>query len=437
MNFNNSTNKELFYKQIFDFYAQNKSNCDKRYNLAEEKDIDKIYHLIENKSNINSLFAKTAIVILTANKYERNILHQKVYASTKEKIKFFEVRFNTSYEISNRVYAYWFEIEGYAVLHIHADVTGSYSIAGSGDIVRWILQNKYLCPTCIISFGICFGTNEKRENLGDVIISKKIYPYFIGAKVSDENVTVVDDNAFRINDSMNSKIKRLFDNNKFNDLDFKVYYKSYVSGEAVISSEKWRKMILETTKQEIHAGEMEGYGLFKECNSNGYNVPCFIVKSICDWGKFKNFDNSNKDLLDELCSSIEEFNNESININEASKLMGTMKDRLQAYASYCAYEALQILFENTVFCQSLLVQISDYLQQFKGNATTCNNIQKQFNSINKHLKFNYIISKQYVHRCLMLLESDNIIICETDCKNGHNDQCINSDRDASIDIIRR
>ncbi len=66
----------------------------------------------------------------------------------------------------------------------------------------------------------------------------------------------------------------MINNNKFNKMPFSVKFKNYITGEAVVSSSEWRKKIVDTTTQEIYAGDMEGYGLFKECNNTGYEIPC-------------------------------------------------------------------------------------------------------------------------------------------------------------------
>ena len=60
---------------------------------------------------------------------------------------------------------------------------------------------------------------------------------------------------------------------------------------------------------------MEGYGIAKECVYYS-RIPCFIIKSICDWGVLKNITNN---LL-----------------GEEIILPKFFKDKLQAYACFCA-----------------------------------------------------------------------------------------------------
>lgn len=83
----NETDEYKIRLNIFNFYANNKEICDDNYNLAENKDIDKIYVDVKDEMDKNSLFTKTSLIILTANKYEKNILHQRIYMVNQKKLK--------------------------------------------------------------------------------------------------------------------------------------------------------------------------------------------------------------------------------------------------------------------------------------------------------------------------------------------------------------
>lgn len=117
----------------------------------------------------------------------------------------------------------------------------------------------------------------------------------------------------------------------------RIFYGNMVSGEAVISNALMKEIFINAaTNQPVLGGEMEGYGLFKECQGFDCFMPCILIKSICDWGVYKN--------IDEKDTSIK-----------------NLKDKLQAYASKQAYKALEILLkkENDIFERSLYRQIKD------------------------------------------------------------------------------
>ncbi|MCC8089526.1 MAG: hypothetical protein LIO79_09765, partial [Rikenellaceae bacterium] len=72
------------------FYQEHRESCAEQYNMAEAPDIDQLYENIEKKE-LNRILAHVSVVVLTANKYEKNILHsnwskrtdhKKIYKTT-------------------------------------------------------------------------------------------------------------------------------------------------------------------------------------------------------------------------------------------------------------------------------------------------------------------------------------------------------------------
>lgn len=422
-------------EKVFDFYTQNFEKCNAAYSLAEDPSISQIYASIQNEADKNALLATTAIVLLTANKYERNILHSRVFSLNGKKISKFEINLSTACDRFNRVYAYGFTLNGLNILHIHANVTGSYTIGGSADIVRWISSNKYLFPRTIVSFGVCFGTDDAKYHLGDVIISKKIYPYFIGAKINDTKLTAVDDNAFTISPDLYNTIKGAKDNNNLYFPEFNVELDNYITGEAVVSSLKARLAFEGITTQDTPVGEMEGYGLFKECNCKDYNVPCLVLKSICDWGAEKNFDINNKTMVK---SFMEKLNFSSIaygNDKDAIVLLQSLKDRLQAYSADCAFSVLDVLLRFCDFGKSLFLDMKDWLINYNGNATTCKMLREEVYRVLDTRNIRNKPCEYFVHKSLMLLEDSGVVECDPDCLHDDiSDYCIKKASDAVVRI---
>ena len=337
-------NEKIFKERICDFYLSNKALCDKNYLNAENPKMANIYIDIVDKEEINNLFTMTSVVILTANKYEKNVLHFNQYLNSNEKIKRISIDLMPNATKKEPTYAYFFKWHNYYILHIHALHTGSYTIGGSADVTRFLINHEHLFPTAVISLGICFGTNENKYELGDVVISEKIYPYFMGSKITEKGYFVNDDNVFAINQALKRDIQgNIIDTNQFNNLQYKVYMGNYITGEAIVSKKEARDaLVKDTTLQEVIAGEMEGYGVFKECNSHDSSNCCLVVKSICDWAILKNFD----------CKNIMEERATEKGIEIATEYE-TLKDRLQAYASYNAYETLDKLLLNNIFSKSV------------------------------------------------------------------------------------
>lgn len=321
---------------------------------------------------------------------------------------------------------------------MHANVTGSYTIGGCADLIRWVLSNKYLLPTAIVSLGICFGTQEKENKLGDVIIAKKVYPYFVGSKINNEELYVVDDNMFNMSYDLSNEIQSLIDNNQFSELIFNVDFENYMTGEAVISSEKARNKFNNITTQKIYAGDMEGYGLFRECNDNGCNIPCIIIKSICDWGIEKNFDEQNEEILKEFETVIAG----SLSIKDDKKdekefLLKTLKNRIQAFSANCAFETFDVILNKQIFQCSVVETLKKWLKTYNGVATTCREFNLRINSIIDYYGIGLTKSPFYLHRCLMILEDEGLIQCDSECRlKSENDICIKKNNDAAVNISK-
>ena len=418
---------------VFSFYKDKKNDCDRYYRLAEDPSLNNIYASLDSKESINSIYAQTAIVLITANKYEKNVLHKMVYEnSNQNRITKFEVELPISSDRFNKLYAYCFKWGEYSVLHLHANVTGSYTLGGSADITRWVLSNEYLYPTIIISFGVCFGTKEKKNKLGDVIISDKIYPYFIGAKIKGEELYVVDDNMFYLNGNIRNKIKDLLDNNAFKN---KTFLENYITGEAVVSSQKSRGQFVGITTQDISAGDMEGYGLFKECKSNCLITPCIIIKSICDWGVEKNFDANDTSLLERFIHIIGKYKN---NYKLAKAVLETLKDRIQAYSAACSYNTLNTMIENKIFEQSLFIKLKLWIIELTSRKSIqCSSIKdKACNFVNETV---VSVSDKFIHRCITLFVEEHLLSTSPNCLYEINtsDDCVNKNRDEVFELLNR
>ena len=342
--------KKEIIEQTAQFVRNNVKKLELYYGNADGGKRNGYIKSISMKEYIEYL-VKVSVVILTANEYEENILNYYAHNSQKNAAEnpILEVDRKVTFKTKKISFnAYILKIDKYYVLHLHAQNTGSYTIGGSADMVRYVAENEYLHPTCIISFGICFGHDHTKQELGDTIIAKTLYPYFIGAKLSDGTLTVKShDFILNLSDTSNELYETLekLKKNKIIDVDqtdieCNVDMGNLITGEAVLSDGIYKK-IFEDAAHAIDpkGGEMEGYGMGKECLF--YNIPCLLIKSICDWGSEKNIDKE---------------------INEMTHISNT-KDKIQAYTSYCAYTVLKKLFNERIFEESLYEKYKNKLHQ--------------------------------------------------------------------------
>lgn len=322
------------------FYQTHQEECDKQYADAMNKNEFNIYEEIEDVHLINFLFIKTEVVILTANTFEKNILHLNAVREKDQKIYHYIIDSCNNPRRPLDINVYFFEMGDFHVLHMEAKQTGSYSMGGSADLVRYILSNEYCFPSVVISYGICFGNDYINQEVGDTIIVDKLYPYFMSAKVDEKFFLVKDNNIFNIDTQLETRIQHLIGQRELSE-DNRVFYGHMVTGEAVISNALMKDIFIKAaTNQHVLGGEMEGYGLFKECQGFECLIPCMVVKSICDWGAYKNFDDG-----------------EARNIN--------LKDKLQAYAAHQAYKVLEILLnkDSRMFRSSIYEQVKQLIDK--------------------------------------------------------------------------
>lgn len=344
-----SKNEQELVKTIFEYYKTNRDSCEREYRLSKDKNIKNIYKDVD-VAFFQKEMTRTSIVVLTANEFETKVLHQHVYNDYQQKILRSQITLFDTMEKHNRVYAFIFAIGSTRIFHIQSNVTGSYTIGGSADAVRYCVKCPFLFPRAFISFGICFGCEEEKNHLCDTVISNHIYPYFIGAKINGKYIKTVDDYVLSTNPDFENRIKLVWNNNKDSFEDFKLEYEHYITGEAVISSSKYRSMFKSQTLQTVIAGDMEGYGLYKECGTAYRDMDCVIVKSICDWGIVKqiNYPDIYKEVMGTECDDTR-----------------LIKDQLQANAAYHSYLVLKLLIEEKVFMPSIYDMLKSIILESK------------------------------------------------------------------------
>lgn len=340
---NNSIVEEQVICNVIEFLKQNKNAIEEQYYSVIDKETQRmgknsqIYEDIE-LSSYNAELLKVSVVILTANPFESEILNYNVFKDNNVKIKRLKDGINIFKDYNfQMVDAYIMTINGYTVLHLHSPETGSNTPCGSSDLVRYACNNKYLYPSCIISFGICYGIDPKNYCLGDTIIANKVYPWSVGIKIDDERWQIKHDDYIL---NLRGEYPKLYYNiqnvisgkqNRRTDISFgKVEMGNMLTGEAVVSNEKIKiEAIQNAYGCKIIGGEMEGYGLAKECIYYS-KIPCLILKAICDWGVCKNID--------------------AYLPSDLSKTMKVdCKGKIQAYSTYCAYVVLRKLFYENIF----------------------------------------------------------------------------------------
>lgn len=377
---------------------------------------NQIEKLEDNQFDV--MFALVSCVILTANKIECDALNYMLSQQDNKAI----IRRENPLPIfvdSNfgAPEAYIIKHGSSYILHMRAYETGSNTPGGSTDLVRYITNNKLLRPNIIISFGICYGRDSNTQEIGDVIIPKKLYPWSVGQKITEdyegkgERFSIKHDN-FNLNleemfssNKIYSLVRELCDNDDnqchisfpvafaskgqrecTRDFSVKISWGDMSTGEAVISSARVKEVIKEAAKNDRElGGEMEGYGLAKECIYYAH-IPCLIIKAICDWGENKNIDH----LLEK----------------ESIIAPSHLKDKLQAYAAFCAGIALTYLLK----CEKNAFLSLKFLQWLGIKKYLNSHIYSDKEKAIKYIKYFYHVSNEMAQDVFNMLEYNDIII---------------------------
>lgn len=268
-----------------------------------------------DERKIKRYFKDCKILVVTANPIEKAILHYSISKKKEhQKIKRFICGTN--------VY-YMFKWGKYWVAHVHQHHTGANTDLGMNTTIHAAL--KYIKPNVIFSLGVGFEIDYKTQNIGGVLVSRQIFPY-------SENK--IDGDKIKPNRWQDKTIDNWLDVRFANANGFldEVTYGGILSGGSVLSSSKEKDKICTAYFKDdfIIGGEMEGSGLFQ--TSYFTDIPCAVIKGICDWGVAKN------DIFGE-----DVFENEILKEE-------WFKDSLQAYAMLNVIDKCEPLFrDGTLF----------------------------------------------------------------------------------------
>ncbi len=296
-----------YHKELVDAYSL--------YEDGKSGDFFESRFQLMDESKMKRYFKHCKILIVTANPIEKATLHHCIcQKNPRKKI----LRFICD----SNVY-YLFKWGKYWVVHVHQHHTGANKDLGMNTTIHEAL--KHIKPNVIFSLGVAFGIDYKTQNIGDVLVSRQLFPY-------SENKR--DGEAIKPDRGQDKTIDNWFDVRFANANGFldEVTYGGILSGGSVMSSSTEKDKICTAYSENdfVIGGEMEGSGLFQ--TSYFTDIPCAVIKGICDWGVAKN-DIFGEEKIDDETLKEEWF-----------------KDSLQAYAMSKVVEKCEPLFrDKTLF----------------------------------------------------------------------------------------
>lgn len=176
----------------------------------------------------------------------------------------------------------------FGIVHVQCEMgstgAGASSITVRDGIDAWQ-------PKAAIMLGIAFGIDDKKQKIGDVLVSECVLPYD-HRKVTSTGVTQRGTprpadrillNRFKNHTDWNYNLP--------NGLKPNVIVGHILSGECLIDNAVFRNALLEKYDH-AQGGEMEGVGFAGAAESK--NIPWIIVKSICDFADGNKCENKAK-----------------------------------------------------------------------------------------------------------------------------------------------
>lgn len=139
-------------------------------------------------------------------------------------------------------------------------------------------------PCAIILVGIAFGIDKKKNDIGDILVSKELYYYEkIKVGTSKKGRIIITERGDRP-PATPRLLKGLLVATKARWDGAKVKDGIILSGAKLIDNKDYRDSINEQCPEAI-GGEMEGYGLYSAAHSK--KKDWVVVKAICDWADGK------------------------------------------------------------------------------------------------------------------------------------------------------
>lgn len=363
-----------------------------RYALDFNADIvERSLHYYDLDKTLN----ECSVLILTANKIEQNILTYKLYQEI-NRDSGGGVRLKEIYA-DGCVYQFA-TIQEINIVHIHPNSTSSFTQSGSANAIRSAL-NRFR-PKLVVSLGVAFGIDCTREHFGDVLLSSAIIPYDVFNKDTNGDITLRSNDFYKTHEALNAwdvlmRTKHFSLEDKAQTrksliqekLEFDWKFGTMLSGGSVLSNEVKQQALLRAAEKvgenEIIGGEMEGIGIYFECENP--KIPCIVIKGICDWGAEKN-------SWDAVIQLDKQEHNTCLAYPPITNDL--FKDCVQAYAMDHATEALL----------RLLRFDSKFLDSFLPSQEYCSYIQR--NRFSRIKNFFKLYQKKVVHisfNCLIIL----------------------------------
>jgi nucleoside phosphorylase len=162
---------------------------------------------------------------------------------------------------------------------------GSGGTCGSQVVVRKGIE--VLNPYAVIMVGIAFGTDEEKQNIGDILVSKQLLLY--ESQRIGESGTCNRGERSHASPLLISWLSHA--DADWNEANGRVTQGLILTGEKLIDNVGYRNSLIQFAPEAI-GGEMEGAGLYVACQDKETNWV--LIKAICDFADGNKGENKDK-----------------------------------------------------------------------------------------------------------------------------------------------
>jgi nucleoside phosphorylase len=174
--------------------------------------------------------------------------------------------------IGDRVYRDLGTINGSRVFHALSEM-GSGGLGATHQTVDKGIRT--FDPGAVIAVGIAFGINEKKQAIGDILLSKQLRLYDL-QRIGNEIILRGD------KPHASTRLINFFDGVAQTSWSGGTVRSGVIlTGDKLIDNIDYRAQLIGLEPEAI-GGEMEGAGLYVA--SQDHKVDWIVIKAICDWG---------------------------------------------------------------------------------------------------------------------------------------------------------
>ncbi len=154
----------------------------------------------------------------------------------------------------------------------------------SGSLLTVQEGIQALSPSAVIMVGVAFGMKPKKQQIGDILVSRQLLGYELQRVERDANGLIRNIPRGDRPQASGRLLDRLRTGAFDNWQGAPVHFGLILSGEKLVDHPDFLEYLREIEPEAI-GGEMEGAGLYAAAYHNG--VDWIMVKAICDWADGK------------------------------------------------------------------------------------------------------------------------------------------------------